>query len=191
MDQNDIDRLAEAFTDELALGLLPHEFADVARTNSQQDETNAYILKQQEMAEKHGLRGDPEGVKQARAPSDLSCASHDYCDANMVMLAAFEKVFGRKPDYLLLPPEALMRKDAANTPDMNLWNEAWTKARASWPQVAVKVVADDIRATIGTYMAVVGPDWAAMEMTNALAGMTDQHVIDLRAKLQVDAEDED
>lgn len=29
---------------------------------------------------------------------DGVCASHDFCDANMVMLEAFQTLFGRDPD---------------------------------------------------------------------------------------------
>lgn len=49
------------------------------------------------------------------------CASHDFCDANMAMQAAFEKVMGRE--------------FAANTEaediDFPLWNAAWKMARHS------------------------------------------------------------
>ena len=44
------------------------------------------------------------------------CATHDYCDANMLMLEAFEETNSRLFNYN-------SRSDAA------LWNEAWTTAR--------------------------------------------------------------
>lgn len=56
-----------------------------------------------------------------------SCATHDFCDANMPMEAAFEEVMkrGSAPD---------------SDDDMDLWNEAWQMAKeadfefAPWPQ---------------------------------------------------------
>jgi hypothetical protein len=45
------------------------------------------------------------------------CASHDFCDANMVMAAAFEKAVGREFDF-------------DNPADTDLWNAAWDRARA-------------------------------------------------------------
>jgi hypothetical protein len=44
------------------------------------------------------------------------CASHDYCDANMPMAAAFETVMGREPD-------------ASADADATLWSRAWDMAR--------------------------------------------------------------
>jgi hypothetical protein len=46
-----------------------------------------------------------------------SCASHDFCDANLVMYDAFEAVFGR---------EALVQE---NEDDLDLWNAAWNFAK--------------------------------------------------------------
>jgi|SRR6185295_2042063 len=44
------------------------------------------------------------------------CASHDFCDANMAMLEAFEKTVGREPDL--------------NTQrDLDLWGIAWSLAK--------------------------------------------------------------
>jgi hypothetical protein len=48
------------------------------------------------------------------------CASHDFCDANMVMLAAFETTFGRNP----LPDAGEMSQA-----DTDLWNDAWVIAK--------------------------------------------------------------
>ncbi len=47
-----------------------------------------------------------------------SCASHDFCDANMAMDAAFEKVLGRGSDIADLD-------DGSESPDIALWNAAW------------------------------------------------------------------
>lgn len=46
-----------------------------------------------------------------------ACASHDHCDANVVMLEAFEERFGREPNL-----------DA----DTDLFNAAWEIARRRW-----------------------------------------------------------
>ena len=46
-----------------------------------------------------------------------ACASHDFCDANMPMAAAFEAVTGREPDV-------------ASQADADLWNAAWNIAKA-------------------------------------------------------------
>lgn len=48
--------------------------------------------------------------------AEHSCATHDFCDANMPMFEAFEKVVGR---------ELNLEDDA----EMKLINKAWTIAR--------------------------------------------------------------
>lgn len=48
--------------------------------------------------------------------ADGCCATHDFCDANMVMAEAFEAVTGRGPDV-------------SSAEDTNLWNAAWDIAR--------------------------------------------------------------
>ena len=48
------------------------------------------------------------------------CGSHDFCDANMVMLAAFEALGLKDP---------LARPSVDHEPDFTLWNEAWEIAR--------------------------------------------------------------
>lgn len=45
------------------------------------------------------------------------CASHDFCDANMAMLAAFERIARR--DF-----------NADSDSDVSLWNRAWSMAKA-------------------------------------------------------------
>lgn len=59
------------------------------------------------------------------------CASHDYCDANMTMLAAFEETMGREPTWLAFPNE----NDERDAADFALWNAAWDKAKASWTPI--------------------------------------------------------
>ena len=53
----------------------------------------------------------------------LGCASHDYCDANEIMDAAFSDVMGRStiPDN----EEAFISEE-----DTDLWNCAWEAWRA-------------------------------------------------------------
>ena len=57
-----------------------------------------------------------------RRRNDATCASHDYCDANMPMAAAFEKVTGRP----LLPDDEPM-----TAPDLARVNAAWSFAKAA------------------------------------------------------------
>lgn len=45
-----------------------------------------------------------------------ACASHDFCDANMIMSQAFLYVFGRE-------------SNPASADDAGLWNRAWNIAR--------------------------------------------------------------
>lgn len=55
-----------------------------------------------------------------RADGDLTCASHEYCDANEYMLEAFEVVTGRE----LIPANAPMSDE-----DSALVNAAWSRAK--------------------------------------------------------------
>jgi hypothetical protein len=72
----------------------------------------------------------PEIVRRNREDyaGGASCATHDFCDANMVMLAAFEDTFGREPRFL-----DGTNGDDAYSPDqyvdLHLWNNAWDMAR--------------------------------------------------------------
>lgn len=50
--------------------------------------------------------------------NDLICHSHDFVDANMVMLAAFEDVYKRAIDM-------------DNEEELELWNDAWAIAKAA------------------------------------------------------------
>lgn len=49
---------------------------------------------------------------------DTCCASHEFCDANVYMLEAFETVMRRLPD-------------PASQSDADLLNEAWSMAKAA------------------------------------------------------------
>lgn len=49
------------------------------------------------------------------------CASHDFCDANMAMHAAFLAVLKREPDVVGEAPT-----------DLDLWDAAWSVARARY-----------------------------------------------------------
>jgi hypothetical protein len=51
------------------------------------------------------------------------CASHDYCDANMLMLDAWLKTFGREP--------ALLHGCDHDDHDARLWGDAWAIAKAA------------------------------------------------------------
>lgn len=52
------------------------------------------------------------------------CASHDFCDANESMASAFSEIMGRP----ILPDDSEGMTDA----DCDLWNQAWTIARAQY-----------------------------------------------------------
>lgn len=82
-----IAALAESFGETLRQWLTPDEFAEM----------------------KHRNESDP-------AYADKACASHDFCDANMAMAAAFHSCLGREPDV-------------AGERDAGLWNAAWELAR--------------------------------------------------------------
>jgi len=51
-------------------------------------------------------------------PSGI-CATHDFCDPNMLMEEAFIQILGREP-HISAGPDA---------PDSRLWNTAWGIAR--------------------------------------------------------------
>ena len=56
-------------------------------------------------------------------PSAPWCASADWCDANMVMLDTLASVLGVSEDWVM---------DRIETDSiLNLWNVAWTVARAN------------------------------------------------------------
>lgn len=80
-------RLAKAFVDELMAELSAKDFVSMMYRNAEPEY-------------------DGTG----------SCASHDFCDANMVMLAAWEKLgYGEM--------------DPSSSADASVWNEAWSIAK--------------------------------------------------------------
>lgn len=68
---------------------------------------------------------DEEWAKMRAENAELEprlCASHDYCDANMAMLAAFE-IVGEKA------PVELENGTSEHEKARELWNDAWELAR--------------------------------------------------------------
>lgn len=61
-----------------------------------------------------GLANVAEANKRNKTYSDGACASHDFCDANMVMDAAFKAVVGRET--------------GDTDEDLKLWANAWDMA---------------------------------------------------------------
>lgn len=57
-----------------------------------------------------------------------ACASHNYCDSNMAMNEAFEKVMGRK--YIFFDDDK-PETEKQNEEDTNLCNAAWSLARTN------------------------------------------------------------
>lgn len=57
-----------------------------------------------------------------------ACATHDFADANMVMLEAFKATFGREPKFLEGTDAAGNHSPEGET-DMALWNAAWDWAK--------------------------------------------------------------
>ena len=51
-------------------------------------------------------------------PNSPVCHTHDYCDANMLMHAAWLDFFGQEPDV-------------SSDDDTLIWNEAWSIAKAA------------------------------------------------------------
>lgn len=84
--------VAEAFVHVLRQWLTADEFAEMKRLNAT----------------------DPDY-------SSGACASHNYCDANMAMDAAFKQVLGREPNVVGEGPDV--------EADCKLWHDAWNLAR--------------------------------------------------------------
>lgn len=80
---------------------LSNEFSTICDATFTRDEYRAIV----DANKRHGL-------------SSGICATHDYCDANMLMDAAFTKVMGREADV-------------SNEDDALLWSVAWTISNAS------------------------------------------------------------
>jgi hypothetical protein len=68
-----------------------------------------------------------EAVERNKTIAPGCCATQDHHDANMIMAAAFERVFGREPFGYDETPEG----EASNALDTDLWNAAWDLAKAS------------------------------------------------------------
>lgn len=90
-----IAALAHAFAAQLESDIGPENMAEVVRLN----------------------RDD------SRYSVNGSCASHDFCDANMTMLAAWESTFGNQP--AMLDPSAT---DEQENESIDLWGAAWALA---------------------------------------------------------------
>lgn len=54
----------------------------------------------------------------AEGPQSIVCHTHDFCDANMLMLEAWEEFFGGEPDV-------------SSEEDAAIINEAWAIAKAA------------------------------------------------------------
>lgn len=66
-----------------------------------------------------------EEIRRRNATAEYAgsaCASHDFCDANMVMAAAFKFIFDRDPEMSNNGIDGM-------SPDDVLWNRAWTLAK--------------------------------------------------------------
>ena len=87
-----VEPIAEAFAEIMRQWLTRDEFAEMKRRN----ETDS-------------------------AYAGAACASHDFCDANMAMDAAFRQVMDRAPD--------VVGEGLAVEMDCALWNDAWELAR--------------------------------------------------------------
>ena len=64
---------------------------------------------------------------QAEGDSQV-CHSHDFCDSNEAMAAAFETVVGR-PHWLPSQVDEGLCTDVDVTTDMDLWSDAWDIAK--------------------------------------------------------------
>src|SRR5690606_5736315 len=62
--------------------------------------------------------------------NDNTCATHDYCDANMAMQAAFIQVFQREPVLSVEDDDPAWMQKQANI-DSGLTNQAWELAIAA------------------------------------------------------------
>jgi hypothetical protein len=60
---------------------------------------------------------------------DTCCATHDFCDANMLMLDAITAQLGHEPRYLD-GTDAAGDFDDEQQGEIDLWNAAWALAKA-------------------------------------------------------------
>ncbi|NSZ73899.1 hypothetical protein G6L74_09115 [Agrobacterium tumefaciens] len=67
-------------------------------------------------------RADFHAVLELNRNDSAACHTHDFCDANMLMLDAFKVTFEREPAFLTNPDDAA---------DLVLWNDAWQIAKAA------------------------------------------------------------
>lgn len=72
-------------------------------------------LIREELPQKHVL-AQIDGLNEDHG--DDTCATHDFCDANMPMATAFEEVMDRE-------------LDCASEDDTTLWNMAWGLAKCN------------------------------------------------------------
>ncbi len=100
---NPVD-LARAFDNELRADLKPYEYIEAVRRNAE----------------------DP-----AYGPDSGVCASHDFCDANMSMLAAFAKVTGKSEDEIV----RLTCGDDGDAAADGAWCTAWNAAFDAWRSI--------------------------------------------------------
>lgn len=82
----------------------------------------------------------PAEIRQMRLANvdhqdDQICASHDFCDANMAMLEAFQTTFGVEPRLELL--------NGQDGVDVALWGQAWELAKTSWLTAANAEISAD------------------------------------------------
>jgi hypothetical protein len=69
-------------------------------------------------------------VEQNELDPGLSCMSHSFCDANMVMAAAMEDVLGREV-YTAIDVELGRCTESLMDEDFAMWNAAWGCAKAA------------------------------------------------------------
>lgn len=74
-----------------------------------------------------------------------NCPTHDFCDANMIMDAAFERAFGRGARIEDLP-------DGTEHPDVALWNAAWERGVALWVSDPAPPAMDQVAQVIAALM---------------------------------------
>ena len=100
----------------------------------------------------------------AKAGKGDVCATHDFADANMIMLDAFKDAFDREP--AILDGGASVEEHNA---DATLWGAAWDKAKADFltaPDDGLRAAAIIARDMLAAHMVeTFGPDEAAHRET--------------------------
>ncbi|KVK43594.1 hypothetical protein L905_24050 [Agrobacterium sp. TS43] len=93
------------------------------------DATDAVTMDKVRLAREFGSavqeelsRADFRAVLELNRNDSIACHTHDFFDANMLMLEAFKVTFEREPEFLSNPDE---------TADLALWNDAWQIAKAA------------------------------------------------------------